>query len=121
MWIVVSGSGGMTKWWGRRFQCVDHVVLGDVDGYRRDWSNHQACCGSSLWMKVLKTRQMSLREEGHDIGMRDLHLLGMSYVTADGTRVTKNKTVSQKGVISVPEDIFYRRLDTNARRSAGIR
>jgi len=67
-------------------------------------------------MKVLKNLKARL-EQGHDIGMRDFHSLGMSYATADGTRIEKYESVNQK--CSWRE--LYRRLDINPRRSAGVR
>jgi len=44
-------------------------------------------------------------EQGHDIGMRDFHSLGISYVTADGTRIEKYELVN-KSVVSVLREIF---------------
>ena len=67
-------------------------------------------------MGVLKNLKARL-EQGHDIGVRDFHSLGMSYVTADGTRIEKYESVNQK--CNWRE--LYRRLDINPRRSAGVR
>jgi len=57
-------------------------------------------------MKVLK-KLKARSEQGHDIGMRDFHSLGMSYVTADGTRI-ENTSQSTKSVVSVLGEIFTR-------------
>ena len=55
-------------------------------------------------MKVLKNLKARL-EQGRDTGMRDFHSLGISYVTADGTRI-ENTSQSTKSVVSVLREIF---------------
>ena len=70
-------------------------------------------------MEVLKNLKARV-EQGHDIGMRDFHSLGISYVTADGTRIEKYELVNKKCSFRSKRDL-YRRLDINPRRSAGVR